>query len=86
MERISNELIIKPAAYDDGIITTIDFSNLKSVKAISISEQENVNDFSTFRYLFENNILTEESQWIVTKCGYNPTFQDMKEGRYTPAE
>ena len=86
MERISNKLIIKPAAYDNGIITTIAFTNLKLVKAISISEQKNVNDFSSFKYLFENNILTEASQWTVTSCGYNPTFQDMKEGRYTPAE
>ncbi|MCE8488724.1 DUF4971 domain-containing protein [Bacteroides thetaiotaomicron] len=65
---------------------TIDLPTLKSIKQIEIKNWTMVKDFSTFKYLFENNILTEASQWTVTKCGYNPTFQDMKEGRYTPAE
>ena len=67
-------------------IESIDFSGLKSVKSISISGQEDVNDFSSFKYLFENNVFTKESQWTVGECGYNPTYQDMKEGRYKPAE
>lgn len=67
-------------------INSIDFSGLKSAKSISISGQADVNDFSSFKYLFENNILRAESQWSVVECGYNPTYQDMKEGRYKPAE
>lgn len=85
LERISNELIIE-AATNKSKIEMIDFSNLKSVKAISISKQEKVDDFSSFKYLFENNILTEASQWTVTGCAYNPTWRDMKDGKYTPAE
>lgn len=86
LEKISNSLIIAPNAYDDGIIKSIDFSNLKSVKRVEISKQSNVSDFSSFRYLFENGVLTEESQWSVTGCAYNPTCRDMKAGRYRPAE
>ena len=67
-------------------IESIDFSGLKTAKSISISGQEDVNDFSSFKYLFENNVFTKESQWTVGECGYNPTYQDMKEGRYKPAE
>lgn len=88
VESISGDLSITYPYYDFGPngIESIDFSGLKSVKSINISGQGDINNFSTFKYLFENNILTEASQWTVTDCGYNPTFQDMKEGRYTPAE
>lgn len=67
-------------------INSIDFSGLKSAKSISISGQADVNDFSSFKYLFENNILRAESQWSVVECGYNPTFEDMKAGRYKRSE
>lgn len=83
LEAISNKLTISKG---DKVVTNIDFSGLKTIQQVAIESYSGVNDFSTFRYLFENNILTEASQWTVTKCGYNPTFQDMKEGRYTPAE
>lgn len=83
LEAISNKLTISRG---DEVVTNIDFSGLKTIQQVAIESYTGVSDFSTFRYLFENNILTEASQWTVTKCGYNPTFQDMKEGRYTPAE
>ncbi|WP_298072924.1 hypothetical protein [uncultured Bacteroides sp.] len=88
IEIISNNLIIESNLdYEsNNVIKDITLPKLTQVNKVSISRQEGLNDFSTFKYLFENNILTEASQWIVTKCGYNPTFQDMKEGRYTPAE
>ena len=88
VESISGDLSITCpfSAFGPNGIESIDFSGLKSVKSINISGQGDINNFSTFKYLFENNILTEASQWTVTDCDYNPTFQDMKEGRYTPAE
>lgn len=88
LEIISNNMTIQAATWADPneLITNIDFSNLKSAKSINISEQKNVTDFSSFKYLFENNVLTGESQWSVKECGYNPTFQDMKDGKYKPAE
>ena len=51
-------------------------------KPWSISGQGDVTDFSSFKYLFENNVLTGESQWSVRECAYNPTYQDMKNGKY----
>ncbi len=83
LEAISNKLTISRG---DEVVTNIDFSGLKTIQQVAIESYTGVSDFSTFRYLFENNILTEASQWTVTKCGYNPTFQDMKDGKYTPAE
>ena len=84
VESISENLSIT-CPYSDfasnGILS-IDFSGLKSVKGISISGQGDVTDFSSFKYLFENNVLTGESQWSVRECAYNPTYQDMKNGKY----
>lgn len=88
VESISGDLSITCpfSAFGPNGIVSIDFSGLKSVKSINISGQGDINNFSTFKYLFENNILTEASQWDVTDCGYNPTYQDMKDGKYKPAE
>lgn len=86
LEVISNNMTIEIAKWADSHITNINLDNIKSVKNIVISKQERVTDFSTFKYLFEHNILTEASQWTITDCAYNPTYQDMKEGRYKPAE
>ena len=85
VESISENLSITCPYSDFGPngIESIDFSSLKSVKGISISGQANVTDFSSFKYLFENNIFTAPSQWSVTNCGYNPTYQDMVDKKYT---
>ena len=88
VESISENLSITCPYSDFGSngILSIDFSGLKSAKGISISGQGDVTDFSSFKYLFENNVLTGESQWSVRECAYNPTYQDMKDGKYKPAE
>ena len=88
VESISENLSITCPYSDFGSngILSIDFSGLKSAKGISISGQGDVTDFSSFKYLFENNVLTGESQWSVKECGYNPTFQEMKDGKYKLAE
>lgn len=88
VESISENLSIicpYPDFGPNGILS-IDFSGLKSVKGISISGHEDVKDFSSFKYLFKNNVLTGESQWSVEECGYNPTYQDMKNGKYKLVE
>ena len=84
VESISENLSITCPYSDFGSngILSIDFSGLKSAKGISISGQGDVTDFSSFKYLFENNVLTGESQWSVRECAYNPTYQDMKNGKY----
>ncbi len=85
LETISNKLKIYTNTTNKKT-TGLDFPNLKSVKQIEITRLQTVTDFTTFGHLFENGVLTEESQWSVSRCGYNPTYQDMKEGRYKPAE
>lgn len=44
-----------------------------------------LSDFTFFGKFIENGNISEEN-WTVTGCAYNPTWRDMKEGRYTPAE
>ncbi len=44
-----------------------------------------LSDFSTFASVIENGSVTD-GNWEVTGCAYNPTWQDMKDGRYKPAE
>jgi hypothetical protein len=40
-----------------------------------------MSDFTPFGKFIEN---IAEANWTVTGCGYNPTYEDMKAGRYTP--
>lgn len=61
------------------------FPELKNVSNIKIENLRKLSDFSTFGPLFENGSVTE-GNWEVTGCAYNPSYQDMKEGRYKPAE
>ena len=61
------------------------FPELKSVPKVQIEKMSKLSDFSTFGPLFENGSITD-GNWEVTGCAYNPTWQDMKESRYKPAE
>lgn len=67
-------------------LTELNFDKLENLKeswsSITIQKNKKLTDFSTFSKLFENTTITE-SQWIVTDNAYNPTYEDMKAGRYT---
>ena len=80
------ELTISPTritdAYRNEALTTLEFPSLESVESIKIVNQNALKNFSTFAPLFTKNILTETSQWSVSTCGYNPTYADMKAGKY----
>ncbi len=65
--------------------TEVSFPELNSVPTIVIENMGKLSDFSTFATVIDNGSVTEEN-WTVTGCKYNPTYQDMKEGRYKPAE
>lgn len=67
-------------------LSDIKLSALTSCPKVKISTFKNLNDFSTFSTLFKNGQIIKDGDWTVTGCKYNPTYQDMKEGRYTPAE
>lgn len=61
----------------------VQFPALSNVNEILIKNLSKLTDFSTFSTLIENGKVTE-GNWTVTGCKYNPTYQDMKEGRYKP--
>lgn len=63
----------------------VSFPALNSVPNIKIENNGKLSDFSTFATVIENGSVTD-GNWEVTGCKYNPTWQDMKEGRYKPAE
>lgn len=68
-------------------LTTLDFNKLEKLTstrgAIKITDCTNLRDFSTFKTIFENYTSLASKHWRVSGNGYNPTFDDMKAGRYT---
>lgn len=57
------------------------FKALESAKSVSISAMPQLKDFAPLKKVAES--LTTASAWTVRTCGYNPTLNDMKEGKYT---
>lgn len=86
LKSVYENLTIKPKYYNNDLIKSIYLPHLKTAKGVYIEDHEGLTDFSTFKLLFTENILTDEIQWAVSFCGYNPTFEDMKAGRYKPTE
>lgn len=84
LETISNNLTINSRKNQQ--LKSVDFSNLKAVKNIKIMNLSGLKDFTTFRHLFEIGVITDISQWLVSGCFYNPTYQNMKEGQCVPVE
>lgn len=66
----------------DCILTEMNtFSNLKSANKIDIRFCGNLADFSGFKNVIGS--ISNSSNWTVTGCAYNPTLQDMIDGKYT---
>ena len=81
LKSVSEKLFISTAPN----CTQVSFPALNSVPNIKIEKNGKLTDFSTFATVIENGSVTD-GNWEVTGCKYNPTWQDMKEGRYKPAE
>lgn len=62
--------------------TPADLQVLKHLSGLYCKNAKKMFDFSMFGPFISDGQITEEN-WSVTGCGYNPTYQDMKEGRYT---
>ena len=58
---------------------------MKSDSKIYYDYSSYFSDFSMFEAFIRDNQITEPN-WIVSGCKYNPTYQDMKDGKYKPAE
>lgn len=66
----------------DCILTNMNtFSNLKTAKKIDVRYCGNLADFSGFKNVIGS--LSGNSNWTVMGCAYNPTLQDMIDGKYT---
>lgn len=63
-------------------VKNLSFPKLEQVPKVTIQLFTNMLDYSTFAPVINNGSVTE-ANWSVTNCGYNPTFEDMKAGRYT---
>ena len=81
LKSVSEKLFLSTASK----CTQVSFPVLNSVPNIKIESMGQLSDFSTFATVIENGSVTD-GNWEVTGCKYNPTWQDMKEGRYKPAE
>lgn len=63
-------------------ISQSDFPALKKLTGLLCLYGWDIYDFSAFAPFVNDGQITEDN-WTVLWCGYNPTYQDMKEGRYT---
>lgn len=63
-------------------VKKLSFPELEQVPKVTIQSFTNMSDYSTFATVINNGSITE-SNWLVTNCGYNPTYEDMQAGRYT---
>ncbi|WP_321480177.1 hypothetical protein [uncultured Bacteroides sp.] len=62
-------------------LTKLSFPQLKEVGSVTIKNFKILNNFTDFASLFVSNSITD-GKWNVTKCAYNPTYQNMKDGQY----
>ena len=66
-------------------LTSFDMPKLKSLSGVNLVRLTAFSDFSMFEAFIRDNQITEPN-WIVSGCKYNPTYQDMIDGKYKPAE
>ena len=61
---------------------TLSMEKLETLHGVVFDGLTKFTDYTFFGKFIENGMITEEN-WSVTKCGYNPDFQDMKDKKYT---
>ena len=66
-------------------LTSFDMPKLKSLSGVNFVKLTSFSDFSIFETFIRDNQITEPN-WVVSGCKYNPTYQDMIDGKYKPAE
>jgi hypothetical protein len=81
---IGGKLIIKSgsSSYNNTKLTNLaGFATLASVQAIEVTRQAALTDFTGLQNAF--NSLASPSDWSVANNSYNPTYQDLKDGKWT---
>lgn len=63
----------------------LELPKLSKLSGLYFYNVRKFDDFTFFSKFIDDGQITENS-WKVESCSYNPTYQDMKEGRYKPAE
>lgn len=61
------------------VLETVDFPRLQSVASVDVNYNPLLKDFSSFKYVVS---ALKESKWKTSNNGYNPTLQDMLDGKY----
>ncbi len=64
-------------------LTVLQLPKLEEVYGVRMNYGQNFSDFSVFAPFVP---LLDEEHWSVTRCLYNPTYQDMVDGKYTNQE
>lgn len=63
----------------------VEMSKLEKLGGCYFYKSTSLSDFTFFGKFITNGNITEKN-WTVTGCAYNPTYQDMKDGKYKPAK
>lgn len=66
-------------------LSTLKLSALEKLSGLKFMRVSKFSDYSVFSKFITDGQITKE-HWSVTDCAYNPTYEDMKAGRYKPAE
>ena len=61
------------------------FPKLLKLSCVHFDTVRKFSDYTFIKNIIDDGQITE-SNWKIENCTYNPTYQDMKEGRCKPAE
>ncbi len=64
---------------NNSVLTTLDFPLLAAIRKVEIKNCTALKDYSTFAGVIPE---LNSSTWRISGCGYNPTWQDMSDGKY----
>lgn len=63
-------------------LSSLSMNELETVKSVKISNLSYCYNFSSFATPIKNGSITKDN-WSISGCGYNPTYEDMKAGKYS---
>jgi hypothetical protein len=81
LSAVGGKLTLTNNSRNEQLVNLNGFAKLASVGSIEITRQAALTDFSGLQELFKT--LPEESWITPTNNSYNPTYQDLKEGKWT---
>lgn len=81
LEKIEGQLKLHGNRWNQNyIITNLDdFAALTSVGSVSIQYAPQLNDFTGLKNVVDE---MDSKDWVISGCKYNPTLQDMLDGKY----